>query len=112
MGKQSIYGIFSYKRLQRQKRTISINGAKEDDGKWYHCWYCGFMNNIDRNAIGSGEGLSYSGGFLGVETHTNSMLNNGGKSVLLNKNPDFYERHNIGSDAVSGCSFCGCKNYR
>ncbi len=119
MGKDSKYGEFSYKRPPHKKRTIRVDGAKEDDGQWFKCWNCGFMNNINRNMLGDGEGLSYSGGSVDLESHANQanpsknyLMNISGKSVLLNLNPVFTERHNIGSDAVSGCSFCGSLNWR
>lgn len=109
MSSESKYSQFGSKRPPHEKRTIKIQGAKEDDGKWYRCWHCGFINNVDRNAVGDGEGLSYS---VATLPNSDSTIGLGGTIVLLNQNPVFTERHNISPDAVSGCSFCGCKNYR
>ena len=114
MSRHSRYNETRSNRVPHQKRTIKLAGSGDDDGKWYRCWYCGFINNIDRNVTGSGEGLSYSVGVIDNDIKGNAtksfMIGNSGTSVILKDG--FSERHNIGAYSVSGCSFCGCKNYR
>lgn len=83
MGRQSKYGQFGNRRPPHKKRTIRIPGSGDDDGKWFRCWNCGFINNIDRNAIGQGEG-DISSVTLGV----------------------------VDVDVAGGCSLCGSLNYR
>ena len=114
MAQYSRYNETRINKIAKKKRSIKLNGSGEDDGKWYRCWYCGFTNNIDRNAIGDGEGLSYSVGVIDNDIKLNAtqghFIGNSGTNVILRK--DFTERHNIGAYAVSGCSFCGSKNWR
>jgi hypothetical protein len=115
MPQYSKYNKISQKQVGRRKRSIQLQGSGEDDGKWYRCWYCGFINNIERNAVGDGEGLSYS-----IEANQNDIFDNinryliglSGSIVLMNNKLPFSERHNVLSTAVAGCSFCGSLNFR
>jgi hypothetical protein len=117
MSTYSKYNQISQKQIGRRKRTIQLPGSGEDDGKLYRCWYCGFGgNNIDRNAVGDGEGLAYS-----VELNDHDFIVNNavginigtsGSAVLLSAFPVFTERRNVLSTAVAGCSFCASLNYR
>jgi len=54
-------------RIRKESRTIPLYGSPErgnglDDGRYFRCWNCGFICNIDRDALGgpeSRDGLSY-----------------------------------------------------
>lgn len=54
-------------RLRKESRTIPLYGDADrgnglDDGRYYRCWNCGFVCNIDRDALGDSEsrdGLHY-----------------------------------------------------
>jgi hypothetical protein len=117
-GKRSKYNQISIKKLRHEKRTISMPGSQEYDGKFFRCWHCGFVgNDIDRNAVGDGDGTTYS-----ITTLTNDPYGQGntatkiassGKTVLMpSSGLSFTERHDISATASSGCAFCGCRNYR
>ena len=111
--------------VPKRKRSIKIAGSGEDDGKWYRCWNCGFINNVDRNLTGDGNGNAYEIGVI-PSTYPNGQTSHGdtgtplsinmnlhGRFVMLNTTGlIFSERHNVGSYAERGCSFCGCENYR
>ena len=114
MPNQSRYNEIQQRRSPHKKRTIRVYGSGEDSGKWYKCWNCGFINNIDRNAVGDGDGRSYFIGILPNETNKNVgfEMSVSGKDVLMSANPTGQEKHNIGMQAIAGCSFCGCMNYR
>ena len=42
----------------KRKRRIPLRGSFEDEGKYYRCWNCGFICNIERDAFGEDENLS------------------------------------------------------
>jgi len=82
------YGSYQTTRLPKQKKTISVLGHLEDEGKYYRCWNCGFVNHVQRNAIGVGSGAS-------TEAYVDTDGVTKYKSIV-----------------TAGCSFCGSKNYR
>ncbi len=82
------YGTYQSTRLPREKKTIPLSGNLEDDGKFYQCWNCRFINHVNRAQIGVGSGAS-----LTTYVDTDGVTKY--KSVTS-----------------SGCAFCGSKNYR
>lgn len=74
-------------RLPRKKKTNRLPGAFEDDGKYYKCWNCGFICNATRDEVGEGSGV---------------------QAVLTGDSDSTTYAPNV----VSGCPFCGSKNYR
>jgi len=54
-------------RIRKESRTIPLYGDADrgnglDDGRYFRCWNCGFICNIDRDALGGSEsrdGISY-----------------------------------------------------
>ena len=54
-------------RIRKESRTIPLPAARdrgngEDDGRYFRCWNCNSICNIDRDALGgpeSRDGLSY-----------------------------------------------------
>jgi hypothetical protein len=84
---QNGHGKYSQTRLPRQKRTIEVPGSLEDSGKYFRCWNCGFINNVERNQLGEVSGsipITYT------DTDGNTKYK---------------------PDVVAGCAFCGCTNY-
>lgn len=115
------YGIHVQQRLPKRKRTIPLKGDLEDSGRYYRCWRCGFINNIERNKVGDGNGTTQldspdiaMGGFgtgdpLSVHIILDDMftiLENGSDG-----NPITTYRHNNYSQIIGGCSLCGSKNF-
>lgn len=116
MSTYSKYNQIHQTRAPKRKRTIRVAGSGEDEGKWYRCWNCGFINNIDRNIVGDGEGISYTStyvpfGYKDVQTvsGTDTMMD-----VSIDDDAEVVMMGSLvyASEAVAGCSFCGCKNYR
>lgn len=96
MSDLSRHSSYSIRRLPKQKRTLPIYGEREDTGKWYHCWNCGFVCNIDRDrlatvSVGSGSGV--------VVKETTIYIDD---VAVIVKYPD----------VTGGCPFCGSFNYR
>lgn len=117
MSNYSKYNEIRNRRPPKKKRTIKIDGSGQDDDKWYRCWYCGFPNNIDRNALGDGEGIDYPIGQLLNDTGRGqgAYVGYSGSVVLIpdvSTLPVFDEQHEVVGEAVAGCSFCGSLNYR
>ena len=54
-------------RIRKESRSIPLRGNAErgnglDDGRYFRCWNCGFVCNVDRDALGgpeSRDGLYY-----------------------------------------------------
>jgi len=119
-------------RIRRQARTIPLYGDPErgnglDDGVWYRCWNCGFINSTDRNSLGGPEsgdgivvqdfavpvhgaetGIPYSGiaRLGGVLAPVTIAL---GVDELGETQP--IEEHHL-PVVTGGCSFCGSLNWK
>ncbi len=101
------YGTYQSTRLPREKRTIPISGHFDDDGKFYRCWNCGFINHIDRAPIGVGSGISTVSG-VGM-----SWVDRDNQVWIDRSDYIFDDRSFSASSQVgSGCSFCGSRNWR
>lgn len=56
------------RKLRKQSRTIplpgnAVRGNGEDAGKYFRCWHCGFICNVERDDLGdvdSTDGVSYT----------------------------------------------------
>lgn len=49
------------RKLRKESRTIPLPanadyGNGEDVGKYYRCWYCGFICDVDRDSFGNDNG--------------------------------------------------------
>lgn len=114
---------FSGKQLPRKKRAIQLRGTDGDAGKYYRCWNCEFINNVDVAQVGDGRGnssmvLEYDGlapGSFGTGDCVNLTLDNPHSIALMksdfsgNPIPPVAPRYVV---VTGGCRFCGCKNYR
>lgn len=45
---QSRYGQYSRTTVPRHQRSAAIPGSFEDHGRWYRCWNCGFVYDINK----------------------------------------------------------------
>ena len=52
---QNRYGTYKRTRLPRQKRTLLQSGSLEDASKYYKCWNCGAICNIERETLSQGD---------------------------------------------------------
>jgi hypothetical protein len=128
---------------RKRSRTLPIYGNPEmgdgkDDGKYFRCWNCGFVCNVERDALGDSESLSgvsyeiyeqkYStdgspAPFIGAAIHGEALdgealirkccLYTG--HVLLENGPDGTAKgiyRNWSPLVSAGCPFCGSRNWR
>jgi hypothetical protein len=123
MSRFSKYNETRTRRIPKKPSGRKVAGSGDDDNKWYRCRFCGFRNNIDRNAIGSGQGITYS---ISTDDNTESKMNDSSVHLLgisrgLGRNEFvliqdvghiFIETHTVGAQSASGCSFCGSLNWR
>jgi hypothetical protein len=116
------YGVHVQQRLPKRKRTIPLPGDLEDSGRYYRCWYCGFINNVQRNQVGDGDGVTQldapeiaMGGWGMDDPLSLAIILDDMFTLLQNRpdgNPITNYRHNNYPQIIGGCSLCGCKNYR
>uniref|UniRef100_A0A6M3KU11 Uncharacterized protein n=1 Tax=viral metagenome TaxID=1070528 RepID=A0A6M3KU11_9ZZZZ len=113
-----------YKRkLAKRSRTLPIYGKGEDEGKFFRCWFCGFINNKDRNTLGDAESKSGDG-----HTDYHGLAQEDlyrGRSISCYEGIANYQVgmelgadgepkgivHDHKSDISMGCAFCGSTNY-
>ena len=108
--------------LKKKARAIPIRGKGADSGKWYKCWHCGFLCNIDRDDdSGYKAGVRHS-----TYIHPNGESGSISDRTIVLRQPFFYHvlmksdaagqpetiRHDFISSVVKGCPFCGTTNYR
>ena len=117
---------YSQKSAPRRKRALQLVGEFEDSGKWYRCWNCGFINNIDRNQVAD----SFTGGdnsqvqeydgltptAFGTGDPRYAMLALGFGSIRLMQldasGAVMTPQVSRSTKITGGCSFCGCLNYK
>ena len=90
-------------RLPKESKTIPIyghpeRGDGEDNGKYYRCWNCGFVCNVDRDALGDQSSRS------GAAYETYAQVDEYG--VATGKT-----RYKV-SESSTGCPLCHSKNWR
>jgi hypothetical protein len=99
-------------------------GNGEDYDKYYRCWNCGHICNEDRDALGSGNGVSHedyvenaTGAYDGDPLTSLATLDGdiNGFQVALELDSDGNPkviRHDLQTVINTGCPFCGCRNWR
>lgn len=117
------------RRLPSRSRTIPIKGhidrgEGEDHGKYFKCWHCGFICDVDRDELGDEQTRSGDSALdYPVEVNTYDYL---GRIAVLGGSINHHEiallkdstgeavsvRHSFKSDVTGGCPFCGTKNWR
>ena len=120
---------FRKKKLRKESKRLPIksfpnedSGLKDDEGIWYHCWYCGFINDETQNALGgsasrSGVGLEDYSTPSRIDDNNQIML--GGPinnfQVILELDSDGNPKviqHDLRPTVSSGCPQCGSLNWR
>jgi hypothetical protein len=113
------------RKLPKQSRRIPLPGNSDrgdglDHGKYFMCWNCGFVCDVDRDELGDAETRA---GDNQTSYSTPAYGNAGGNAetaledytVVMELGPDGTAkgvRHPIMSDVTGGCPFCGSKNWR
>lgn len=115
------------RRLKKRSRTIPLKGFGRDEGRYFRCWNCGFICDVERDSLGGaasldgvdhvnysvptygavpneeGSGLSVLGGNI-EHFHVSSELDSSGNP----KKP----LHQFQVTITGGCPFCGTLNWR
>ena len=107
------------KPLHKHARRIPL---KDDEGIYFHCWWCGFINKEGRSEEG---GKASPSGVDHLETISPSDRYSNHQSVLGGSISHFHVtvaadaagdakkvKHTFGSNIASGCPNCGSKNWR
>ena len=114
---------YDRRKIPGVKRTIPRNWTGDQAGKFFRCWNCGFTCNADRDQVGDGVGYQVNDTFQPVtlnlfdgntRAHTLSISTIRDISLIekdSDGNPKVF-KHNFTTQVVSGCPFCGCRNYR
>lgn len=123
------------RRRRKQSRTLPVIGKGDDAGKYFRCWNCGFVCNVERDELGdreSTDGISYSiydqkystdgSDTFGSSIHGDndniallSMSVLGKGHICLENGADGEPKEiyqNWKPEIDSGCPLCGTKNWR
>lgn len=108
----------------KRSRTLPIHGEAEDADKYFRCWNCGFICDVDRDSLGDSESLggpvyeNYSAdpvidSEFGKELHISGELEHFHYIIGLEADgsevaPQVYLR----PVAKRGCPLCGTLNWR
>ena len=126
------------RKLPKRSRTLPVYGEGDDEGKYFRCWNCGFICNVDRDELGDSD--SYSGNAhkdyhenhhysadVNLDITTGINLSEASKYACLGGDIEHYQvaqnivtpdeeakfvRHEYTSDISRGCPFCGSTNWR
>ena len=83
------YIKYDRRRLPTKRRRIPVFGTDTHSGKYFKCWNCGFICDKDRDKTGDGVGYEV---VQVLDPYTGDL--------------------NYSQQVVSGCPFCGSRNYR
>ena len=113
------------RKLRKRSKTIPVKGFGDDAGKYYQCWYCGFMCNVDRDSLGDAEsgsgeyhqdftGSAYGSGDSSSPLNTLALLD-GADVVLMELDASGSTKtvyHEFAPKPSGGCPQCGSTNWR
>ena len=91
---------YSERKLRHDKRVKQRYGEKEDRSKFFTCWNCGFICNMDRDALGDADTMSNIG------TIDVTVTQDGVTDATDLRNPVKVP------DINSGCPLCGTLNWK
>ena len=111
----------------KRSRTLPIYGKGDDEGRYFHCWNCGFVCDSQRDELGDSDSSADVGytDYNGVANEDPYTVN-AGRVICLGGDIGHYHvamrvgpddepktiRHNLKSDISKGCPFCGTTNWR
>ena len=118
-----------YKRkIPKRSQTLPVPGKGDDYGKYYHCWNCGFVCNVDRDELGDADSKAgddhtdyhnlanpdpYTdniGRIATIRCYTEDVFVLQ-KLGLDGETPVLVEHANV-SEVSRGCPMCGSTNWR
>ena len=122
------------RRLPKESKTIPLKGNKvrgngEDFGKYYRCWNCDFVCNVERDSLGDSQSRGGDNheryhiptyGLQDQDTNLSRYSVLGGDinnfHVALENgsdgNPKEIHGHDYESVITGGCPCCGSMNWR
>ncbi len=115
------------RKLRKESRTLPIFGKGDDAGRYFHCWNCRFVCDVERDALGdsdSSSGVNHTDGLKPVgDFAPNGRADNyaclGGDighyhvaaRIGADDDPKSVDRV-YASDISFGCPNCGTTNWR
>ena len=114
-------------KLPKQSRQIPLPASSErgnglDAGRYFRCWNCGFVCDIDRDSLGgarSGSGVNpqeyYPQPDTGVEVGQCVLGGLDSVFVALEQGADGLAKgiqHSLWAVVSGGCPLCGSKNWK
>lgn len=118
---------YQTRKPHKVAKTIPIHGVGEDEGRRFHCWYCRFPCDVERDTLGGDnerEGMEredYSTPTYGATNgdKLSGILVLGGSiehfHVIMENGSDGNPKgilHSFKPVVAQGCPFCGSKNWR
>jgi hypothetical protein len=121
-----VYTRAHKRKLQKVSRTLPIFGKGDDDGKYFHCWHCGFVCDKDRDELGdsaSKGGDKHLVALISIDNGPGGNTSNratlggciGHYHVAAKIGPDGEPdgvKHNYMTNIIRGCPSCGSTNWR
>jgi len=107
------------RKFRGEAKTLPVFGEKEDENNFFHCWNCGFMNDVRNNTLGGVEETHAT--VLTAETESAQVPPYNGRaidpasmvvSVQVDSSGDpivIKEQYTIGG---GGCPMCHTRNWR
>lgn len=110
-------------RIPKESRTLPIyghpdHGEGEDAGKFYRCWHCGFVCDVDRDALGgpdSRNGVTATA-YAQVDQYGDTAYHcvgaHGDDQTTCEARGGTWSSTRYKPVVNSGCPFCGTLNWR
>ena len=126
----AVYTRAHKRKLAKRSRTLPVYGEGADEGKYFRCWNCGFICNVDRDELGDSESSAGDEHTDFHDTHhcsTYDAPDAASRYATLGGDTGHYQvaqniitpdgeaeliRHEYTSDISRGCPFCGTTNWR
>lgn len=111
------------KKVRKDSRTIPVPGHRdygdgEDNGKWYRCWHCGFLCNVDRDELGGPQDENQVSAIAYTQTdqYGNTAYHcvgaAGADQTACEAAGGIWSSTRYKPVVESGCPFCGTLNWR
>ena len=115
------------RKIKKRSRTLPIYGTGEDEGRYYHCWHCGFVCDSERDELGdadstAGDDHTDVHNLAGADPYTNNVGRHASNRLCLKHLYVAMRKDAAGdsktivhlhtTDVSRGCPFCGSTNWR
>ena len=126
----TVYTRAHKRKLIKRSRTLPVYGEGADKDKYFRCWNCGWICNVDRDELGDSDSSAGDEHTDYHETHhcsTYDAPSDASRYATLGGDTGHYQvaqnivtpdgeaelvRHKYTSDISRGCPFCGSTNWR